>query len=82
MTCRELIDFLMDYLDGDLPAAARDAFERHLAICRDCRIYLQNYEETVRAGRAALSTSDESVPPSVPEELVQAILSARESADG
>jgi anti-sigma factor RsiW len=77
MTCRDLIGFLMEYLDGGLPAEARAAFERHLAICRDCRIYLRNYQETVRAGRAALQMSDEPVSPDVPEELVRAILSAR-----
>ncbi|MCC6361642.1 MAG: zf-HC2 domain-containing protein, partial [Phycisphaerales bacterium] len=30
MTCKELAEFLMDYLDGELPAETRAVFDRHL----------------------------------------------------
>jgi anti-sigma factor RsiW len=36
MTCRELIDFLMSYLDGELPAAQNRSFEDHLDLCPAC----------------------------------------------
>ena len=79
MTCRDLIDFLMDYLDGDLQDAARREFDDHLRRCPACRTYLQSYRETVKLGTLA-SASDEEVPPDVPEELIQAILAARRSS--
>ena len=76
MTCRELITFLMDYLDDALPATERARFDEHLRICAACRAYLQSYEQTIALGRLSLAGNDQ-IPDDVPEELVTAILSAR-----
>ena len=72
-TCRELIDFLADYLSGELPAAERTEFERHLAMCPPCVAYLKSYEQTIRLGKRACAGTDEKPP----EELIKAILAAR-----
>jgi anti-sigma factor RsiW len=77
MTCRELIDFLMDYQADALPAAQRASFEAHLALCPPCVIYLRTYEETVKLGKGACENPDDAITDEVPEELVQAILAAR-----
>lgn len=77
MTCRELADFILDYLSGELPPEVEREFARHLDQCSNCVNYLRNYEDAVRAGRAAYGDADEDVPAEVPEELVQAILAAR-----
>lgn len=77
MTCRELADFILDYLSGELPPGVAREFERHLDECPNCVHYLRNYEDAVRAGRAAYRDADEDVQADVPEELVQAILEAR-----
>jgi anti-sigma factor RsiW len=78
MTCRELIDFLMEYTDGTLAATVRTEFERHLTVCPSCRAYLDSYIKTVALARESLCHgADEPVPPSVPRGLVQAILNAR-----
>ena len=77
MTCRELTDFLMDYLAGDLEPGARAEFEGHLALCANCRTYLRQYQDTVAAGRAAFATLGDDTPAEVPEDLVQAILAVR-----
>jgi anti-sigma factor RsiW len=77
MTCRELIDFLGDYLTGELSAEQRAEFERHLAVCQDCRFYLASYRATVAMGRSAFRWVDEPVPAEVPVGLVKAILAAR-----
>jgi anti-sigma factor RsiW len=76
MTCRELIEFLDDHLEGRLNPAARFAFDEHLANCRDCLEYLASYRETIRLGRAAFSTPEERVA-AMPESLVRAVLAAR-----
>jgi anti-sigma factor RsiW len=77
MTCRELIEFLMDYQAGALPAAQRTSFEAHLALCPPCVDYLKTYEETVKLGKGACTNPDDALTDQVPEELVQAILAAR-----
>jgi anti-sigma factor RsiW len=77
MTCRELVEFLMQYLDGELSADEQRRFEEHLGECEPCVAYLKQYEETIRVGKAAMAPSDEPVPREVPEELVEAILAAR-----
>jgi len=51
LRCREVVDFLGDYLDGALDPDTRDAFEQHLAGCRDCPAFLATYRGTVRAVR-------------------------------
>jgi anti-sigma factor RsiW len=77
VTCRELADFIADYLAGELPAGTRSAFDRHLGLCVNCRRYLTSYEETVKLGRRAFDDEDAPVPADVPEQLVKAILDAR-----
>jgi anti-sigma factor RsiW len=77
LTCRELVDFLMSYLDGELPDPERRAFDAHLAVCEDCVAYLQTYEATVGLGRRAFESPEAPVPDVVPAELVAAILASR-----
>ena len=76
MKCREFVEFLMEYLDGGLGASERSVFECHIEDCPACMNYLASYRETVRLGHSVCAP-DAEVPPDVPEELVQAILSAR-----
>lgn len=77
MTCREFVDFLMEYLSGELSVREQDEFERHLMECPDCSTYLRSYQETITLGKAVFADPNASVPKEVPEELVQAILASR-----
>jgi anti-sigma factor RsiW len=81
ITCRELIDFLHDYVENALPSDQRLIFERHLGICPECVAYLRNYEATVHLGRSACQDQAGGAPP-IPEGLVQAILAARSKCAG
>jgi anti-sigma factor RsiW len=76
MSCRELIEFLAAYLDGELARDERARFDAHLAVCPYCRDYLESYRETVHLGKRAFEAGD-AVPEDVPAELVDAILAAR-----
>jgi anti-sigma factor RsiW len=78
VTCREFADFMGDYLAGELAAGTRSAFDRHLQLCPNCRKYLAGYAETVKLGKRAFERDDAAVPADIPEELVQAILDARD----
>ena len=73
MTCRELADFIADYLSGELADQTRARFEHHLALCVNCRNYLERYRLTVELGRRAFDVDGGDVP----EELVKAILASR-----
>lgn len=76
MTCRELADFLMDYLAEELPGDVRAAFDRHLSLCPNCVAYMATYRTTIELGRRAFADEDAEVAPEVPPELVRAILAA------
>ncbi len=80
MTCRELIDFLMDYANGDLPEPARVEFERHLSMCPSCAVYLDTYKRTIELARSACNDPDAPAADKVPEDLIRAILAARAKA--
>lgn len=75
MTCRDLTDSLMAFLDGDLPAEQRVVFEKHLGACPNCVHYLHSYRQTVQLGQAAFTEPANAE--TMPEPLVQAILTAR-----
>ncbi len=77
MTCEELIGFLMDYVDGELPPSEQRRFDQHLSLCTDCTTYVASYRETVRLGKIICQPGKDELPSGVPEDLVQAILEAR-----
>jgi anti-sigma factor RsiW len=77
MTCRELADFIMDYLNGDLAPEVRSAFERHLTVCPNCVNYLATYRTTIDLSRRAFADDDDEAAFQMPEELVRAILDSR-----
>ncbi len=78
ITCREFEEFVLRYLNGELPSTQANIFEWHLRICRECREYLAAYRRTIEIGIAVLGPADESVPDDVPEDLIKAVLDARE----
>jgi anti-sigma factor (TIGR02949 family) len=74
ITCQQLIDFIMSYLDDELPPGQRAEFDRHMSACPSCVDYLKTYEKTVVLAKTC---GHDPVPDEVPESLVQAILEAR-----
>jgi anti-sigma factor RsiW len=79
VTCRECSEFLSDYLDGELEIDVRAVFERHLAACPNCVIYLEQFSATVKAGRQAFADDIRDESCQLPEELIRAILASRRS---
>ena len=77
LTCRECVEFLMEYIDDTLSTEVRVTFERHLAACANCVRYLESYKTTTTICKKAFAVRDGEKLPPVPEELVQAILAAR-----
>jgi anti-sigma factor RsiW len=76
MTCREFVEFLMAYDEGELSEEQKKLFEQHMGDCPPCITYLSTYRETAKLGR--LCRDPEGPPPDdAPEPLIQAILAAR-----
>jgi anti-sigma factor RsiW len=80
MTCKQLVEFLEQYLAGELAVGVRENLESHLETCANCACYLASYQNAVRLVAFCAKPPDDAPPAEVPEELVQAILSARSSA--
>ena len=77
MNCKQLIEFIVDYLEENLPEAQRDEFERHLQACPYCTEYLSSYRATIQLAETLREDSSAPDPADAPEELVKAILAAR-----
>jgi anti-sigma factor RsiW len=75
LSCRELVGLILAYLDLELSADARAAFERHLERCAPCGGYLQQYRLAVALSRRAFD--DDNLPLPAPGELERAILGRR-----
>jgi len=81
MTCQELADFIIDYVDGKLPGVQLETFEQHLAKCPSCIAYLKSYRTTKMVLDDLGSEAQASLPCEVPEGLINAILAARKAAE-
>jgi anti-sigma factor RsiW len=80
VTCRDFVEFLSEYLSGELAAAERAEFETHVAECPACVAYLESHRKTIKLLKAVFTRPEDQVPEEVPEQLVQAILAARAKA--
>ena len=77
MTCRELTDFIVDYLEGGLTPEVHASFEHHLSMCPTCVRYLTAYRATIALGFEAFEDEDVSAEQAgVPESLVRGVLAA------
>jgi len=67
-TCRQVIlDLLIEYEDGTMPAADRADFERHVEMCPPCVRFLTTY-------RATGKTLKLLKPEEIPSDLAQSVL--------
>ncbi len=78
ITCRQFEDFILAYLEEELPERQNFVFELHLKVCRECRDYLAAYRRTIELSKRAFEDPEGPLPAAVPEDLVKAILAARD----
>ena len=79
ITCEQFEDFILAYLEDDLPKRQKMLFEIHLKMCRECREYLEAYRTSVELAKDAYTPDDAALPDEVPEDLVKAVLAARDT---
>lgn len=77
ITCQELVEFLDEYVAGEMDDERRRVFEEHLGACPPCVDYLESYRQTIAMGKCACDDLKEAPPSDVPDGLIQAILAAR-----
>lgn len=75
ITCQEVVEYLMAYVNDELSPAERAAMDAHLKACAACMAFLATYRQTLLCEGAAFSQPD--IEQAMPEELIQAILKAR-----
>ncbi|MCZ6600987.1 MAG: zf-HC2 domain-containing protein [Acidobacteria bacterium] len=76
MNCREYVEFLMAYVNDELPPDQADAFRQHISDCPPCINYLETYHDTLELEKRAYE-EQEALFEEAPENLVKAILAAR-----
>jgi anti-sigma factor RsiW len=47
MTCQQFVELVTAYLESELPADERAAFEEHLSLCPGCETYLDQFRTTI-----------------------------------
>jgi len=68
MTCKELVELLIDYLEGPRSSGDRLRVDEHLIVCQGCRAYLDRMQTSVRTlGKLA----EDSIPPQARAELLR-----------
>ena len=71
MTCKEVLQQLSEYLDGELEAGLVQSLEQHLAGCHDCRIIVDTTRKTVEI---FCNSEPLPLPAAVHERLMQALV--------
>jgi anti-sigma factor RsiW len=66
MTCRELAELLLDYLDGELEAERCAWIRGHLEACPECVHFVKTYQLTIEVTRRLPATE---LPPEVAERM-------------
>ncbi len=74
LTCRAFDEFIVDYLDHELPWFTQVSMRLHEFLCRKCRAYLADYRRTIELGQSVFDDPESEVPDSVPQELVKAVI--------
>lgn len=67
LRCRDIVELLVEYLDGALDPAMAHALEAHLADCQECTAFLNTYRGTVRMTR---QLREEDLPAALRERLL------------
>ena len=80
ITCREVLELLIDYVSGDLSAEHLARLEFHLSMCPPCVTFVQTYQLTIQLTRRLPDTP---LPPEL-EKKLQMILAEvqKECKDG
>jgi anti-sigma factor RsiW len=69
MTCKELVELVTDYLEGNLTRSETARFQRHLDGCDGCTTYVEQFRQTIKLTG---SLHEEHIDPEARRELLSA----------
>ena len=73
MTCRELEEFIVDYIDGNLPYSKKIMFVFHLIMCDECNSYINAYKKSIELGKKHFEEIDKDLQVDPPDKLIEII---------
>jgi len=79
ISCREITELLIDYVEGDLPETRMITMQQHICGCVPCAYYLETYHATIEATHAL---PDEPLPPEFEARLRQVLESWQAESSG
>jgi len=71
-TCKEVVELLPDWAEGNLEALRREPYERHLHVCPPCGQLARTYQALARVARTSLEVQ---MPAAAKERLRRLLLS-------
>jgi len=77
LTCKQFDDFMVDYLEKELPGWQNFMCWMHVIMCRECARFVRQYKQAIELGQKAFDSPDEPVPETIPDELVNAAMAHR-----
>jgi anti-sigma factor RsiW len=82
LTCAQFESLVDAYIDGELGPVARATVDFHMRTCPVCLRYLTAYRKVRDLAADTLSAPESEALESVPEDLIAAILAARDAEAG
>ena len=76
LTCQQVENFMMAYLDGELGLMTSLRFRMHIMMCSDCGKFLQSYKNAVAMEKRIFENPEDEAIGHVPDEIIDAILHA------
>jgi anti-sigma factor RsiW len=74
ITCREMVELLIDFVTGELPPEHHRRIEQHLQCCPPCVTYVETYRLTIQLTRRLPC---QPMPPALVEKLRKALAEIR-----
>ena len=66
LSCKEAADFITDYVEETMSPKMRKKFEKHMAMCPNCEVYLEQYKHTILLANEAFQGDIE-----IPDDLIE-----------
>ena len=76
MKCKDFVDHICDYLEGNLSEAERATFEKCLESDPCCQRYFASYQLALRLGQSVCQCPKTNPESPLPEDIVSSILDA------
>ena len=77
LTCRQVEEFLMDYLENRLGFWMTLQFSIHLFMCTNCSKYMQEYKNTIALEKKIFENPEDEAIGNVPDDILHAILNVK-----